>query len=142
MVNIKEYLNDGANWQARGVLAYILGNYETELYTPLCVVNIKVGRFENCREQGYVFTLYDSQRLKQLMHYAVYEHRNSDSLCVLKQKLNAINTPSVNDMFGERGKYGYDASFECGGIKDCGEWILSDMWRVLDYYIKENDIHD
>ena len=61
MVNINEYLNDGANWQAQAVLAYIKGNifslenfvkYDNNLF-----YKAKVGRYENCREQGYVFSI-------------------------------------------------------------------------------------
>ena len=137
MTDIENYLNDGADWQARCVLAYIYGNYATFLDTHLMKPKIKVGRFENCREQGYVFTLYDGKTDKQLMHYAVYEHRNSDSLCVLKQKIFTIDTPSAADMFGGRGKYDYDKSFGCGSISDCGDWILRDMWHVMDEYIKQ-----
>ena len=88
MANINEYLNDGANWQAQAVLAYMKGNiirvedfvkYENK--DKNLSYRARVGRYENCREQGYVFSIqigYGNER-----HYAVYEHRNSDILCVL-----------------------------------------------------------
>ena len=135
MVKIDIYLNDGANWQARGVLAYLSGNWNsltTPRRRPVDVelsdtfdVSVEVGRFENLREQGYVFTLLDG--FSRLKSYAVYEHRNSDQLCVLMSKSVTLNTPSVDDMFGNRGKYDYDKSFGCGCIRECAEWILDDM---------------
>lgn len=62
MTDINNYLNDGANWQAQAVLCYLRGNefeysngyYDSENREYLA--KIKVGRCENCREQGYVFT--------------------------------------------------------------------------------------
>ena len=83
---IESYLNDGANWQAQSVLSYLrsiresivsktwsdsLRCYEAFIY---------VGRYENCREQGYVFTI---SYMGEYKHYAVYEHRNCDNLVVL-----------------------------------------------------------
>lgn len=125
MLNIKSYLDDGANWQAQCVLSYIRS------HNPFSGnIEIQVGRFENCREQGYVFTLV--KNYKQIKHYAVYEHRNSDELIVLIQHGFSINTPDVNFMFGsDRGKFDYDKSFKCGDIVDCGEYILDNMKSLI-----------
>lgn len=148
MTRIEKYMNDGANWQARGVLACIVGNMECIKYPPEVweyenierptaypFVEIVVGRFENCREQGYVFTLRDCGR--QLMHYAVYEHRNSDNLIVLISDVKTVNTPTPDQMFNGRGKYDYNKSFSCGQMLECAKWILEDMMDVLaDDYVK------
>lgn len=136
MLNVDYYLNDGANWQAQCVLSYIRDlwkpHFEGHRDIP---VEIKVGRFENAREQGYVFTLYIDGR--QTRHYAVYEHRNTDELIVLKQDGFSMNTPSVEFMFGGRGKYGYDKSFNYGEIIPCGDWIMNDMKEIIKN--KENE---
>ena len=93
-INIKSYMNDGANWQAQCVLSC--------LRSQICNVTdlawneerhgsdaeIMVGRYENCREQGYVFSLIYAYR--QVVHVAVYEHRNSDELIVVIFKASVI----------------------------------------------------
>ena len=136
MANISEYLNDGANWQAQAVLAYMRGHIfrvedivkykhkDKNLY-----YKARVGRFENCREQGYVFSIqigYENER-----HYAVYEHRNSDILCVLISDGLCMDTPNVDFMWKDRGenasKYDYNEGFSYGEIMECGEWIIADM---------------
>ena len=133
MVNINEYLNDGANWQAQAVLAYMQGNiFSLEKfvkYDNKVVYKAKVGRYENCREQGYVFSIqvgYGNER-----HYAVYEHRSSDTRCVLSSDGLCMNTPNVEFMWKDRGenasKYDYNKGFDCGDIIKCGEWIIANM---------------
>ena len=80
-IGIENYLNDGANYKAQAILAILRGNIEyiKEGATNRNDVQIFVGRFENCREQGYVFSLYYNWHF--IKHYAVYEHRNSDKIC-------------------------------------------------------------
>lgn len=135
MAQIREYMNDGANWQAQAVLAYMRGNIfrleDVVKYTykdKNLYLNTRVGRYENCREQGYVFSI---QVGNEERHYAVYEHRNSDQLIVLIANGLNMNTPSVDFMWKDRGenatKYDYNKSFSWGEITECGEWIIEDM---------------
>lgn len=147
MINVEYYMNDGANWQAQAVLAYIRAlTFRVREATHRLITDpeIEVGRYENCREQGYVFRLRIGCEV--IRNYAVYEHRNSDSLIVLKSDRNTINTPSVDDMWdGRESKYDYDKGFSYGQIIECGEYILEDMEALIrDFvekrpsYIKEN----
>jgi hypothetical protein len=134
-IELKHYMQDGANWQARCVLCYLQGNIheidffiEEELNLEKKETSIYVGRYENCREQGYEVTLwYKGRRI----NYAIYEHRNSDELIVLKSKCKTTNTPNVDAMWKDKGenpsKYDYDKSFSCGDIVLCGDWIINDM---------------
>ena len=135
MAQIREYMNDGANWQAQAVLAYMRGNIfrleDVVKYTHKdknLYLNTRVGRYENCREQGYVFSI---QVGSEERHYAVYEHRNSDQLIVLIANGLNMNTPSVDFMWKDRGenatKYDYNKSFNWGEITKCGEWIIEDI---------------
>lgn len=133
MTEIEHYLNDGANWQAQAVLAAVRGNiydllsdtYDNDYYYRYHA-KVEVGRYENCREQGYVFTLYYDDR--QVKHYAVYEHRNSDQICILCQTGISMNTPNASFMFGpDRGKYDVDKSFSSGQIMEAANWIIDDM---------------
>ena len=148
MINVESYMNDGANWQAQAVLAYIRAltfRVREATHTLITDPVIEVGRYENCREQGYVFRLRIGVEI--LMNYAVYEHRNSDQLIVLKSDRNTINTPSVDEMWnGRESKYDYDKGFDYGQIIECGEYILDDMENLIrDFaqkrpsYIKENN---
>ena len=73
-MKITDYLNDGANWQAQGVLAYLKSQH----------IDINVTRYDNCREQGYIFFKRVSKGRKTYQkNVTVYEHRNSDALCIV-----------------------------------------------------------
>ena len=143
MVDIKNYMNDGANWQAQAVLAYIRGNYYKVIENTFDKefrdyrADVKVGRFENCREQGYVFMLnYDYTRIA---NYAVFEHRNSDSLVVFVSNNFTTNTPTTQEVYNGRDKYGYDANFKYGQVKECAEWIMEDMKKRLAKFLEEKE---
>ena len=136
MINIEQYLNDGACYQARIVLNIIAMNrtriLDNTFDINLCqyMGDIFVGRFENCREQGYVFTL--RYKMKQ-KNYLVYEHRNTDSLCVIMNDTHTINTPTFEQMWKGREKSSdYDKSFEYEKWNDCAEFIITDMIKLID----------
>lgn len=136
MTNIFDYLNDGADWQAQAVLAYLKGhkgyilegtwNSELGSYTS----NLFVGRYENCREQGYIFSIVYKDRQK---NYAVYEHRNSDQLCVVVFEKLSLNTPTLKDVIDVmKDKYDVTNSFSCGNIASCGDYIIDDIHEFID----------
>ena len=139
MIDVNYYMQDGANWQAQCVLAYIRRNFENILdktwdkdkksYNG----SITVGRFENCREQGYIFTLWVG--INQIKHYAVYEHRNVDKLCVVAFDGSFINTPTINDI-PMTDKYDITMSFGCGEVIACGKWIADQMVMEIDKVLK------
>lgn len=139
MINIDYYLNDGANWQAQAILCYLRGNqleYSNDYYDRTnCEYSaeIKVGRCENCREQGYVFTF--TYKQQQIVHYWVYEHRNSDIICVKEFFGAFINTPTIDDIPMED-KYDYTKKFSYGEISQCGEWIIKNASKKLSEYIE------
>lgn len=134
-INIESYMNDGANWQAQCVLACLRAQVGaiTELAWDANAhrsdAEVVVGRYENCREQGYVFSL--QYEYKTILHIAVYEHRNSDNLIVIVFKANVINTPNVDVVMKDRGKYDYTKSFKCGQIEECTEYIVDKMKEEL-----------
>lgn len=125
MTDIKSYLNDGANWQAQCVLSYV----RSHLDLPKSY-NVEVGRYENCREQGYVFTL--CKDYKQVLHIAVYEHRNMDSLVIQSFKGFFFNTPRAEDL-QMKDKWDYDKSFPYGNVLECGKYVID----TFEYEIKE-----
>jgi predicted RNA-binding Zn-ribbon protein involved in translation (DUF1610 family) len=135
MINIECYMDDGANWQAQCVLAYLrcMGYAKVENLTwdkekRRSEGELRVGRCENCREQGYVFTI--TYGVKQLAHFWVYEHRNCDDLCVVEFEGFYLNTPTINNI-PMKDKYDTTKRFPCGDIVDCGEWLI----ERFEYYI-------
>jgi len=143
MVKLENYLNDGACWQSQAVLAFLRTRYDSILessWNPEWKrhdATIYCGRYENCREQGYVFSLSYKGHVR---HYAVYEHRNSDEIIVLISTMSTINTPGINDMWADKGenatKYDYDKAFRYFEIVDCGNWIVEDMKKHLSEWIE------
>lgn len=131
MIDVKNYLDDGANYKAQAILAIIRGYMDeiAEVANHPENVMVNVGRFENCREQGYVFSLF--YEYKFIKHYAVYEHRNSDNICVLISDKYTINTPNADQMFGNRGKYDVDKTFPYNGIIDASDFIISEMQNEI-----------
>lgn len=132
MNRVYNYLNDGSNWQAKCVLAY-LGSMpiDDELTDLTC------GRYENGREQGYVFSV---RRNDKQRNYAVYEHRNSDDLCVVVNDIPTFNTPPAKVMYDSmENKYDVTKSFRCGEIMECGTWIYEDICDWIDADKEENE---
>lgn len=151
-IPIECYLNDGADWQAQSVLCYLRSikesivektwsesthNYEALIY---------VRGYENCREQGYVFTISYEGEYK---HYAVYEHRNCDKLIVLINEGFSMNTPSVDFMWDGHDEnrkpqeWCYDKDFGFGEIIRCGDFIAESMKKFIDDVIaKKNVVSD
>lgn len=155
MINIFNYLQDEACWQAKAVLAYLQGNLYrlTDDKYHNYHIDVEVGRYENCREQGYVFSLKFWGRNSETnkfghyqRNYAVYEHRNSDTICVLISNTFTINTPGIDEMWKDKGENpksrDYDAGFEYDEITKCGEYIIQDMDEFIAKYGEETNPED
>lgn len=151
MMNIENYLADGANWQARAVLACLqsrvfqfndffwsLNRERKEKEETPIYYRTAIGRYENCREQGYVFTFQIGGNAR---HYAVYEHRNSDYICVLIADGLYGDTPNVDFMWKPKGenatKYDYDKGFSCGEVLKCANFIIEDVLEWAEKVINE-----
>lgn len=136
MVKIENYMDDGANWQAQAVLAYLrvtkdgaineTWNKEFHKYDA----SVVVGRYENCREHGYIFSvMYKGEQ----RNYCVYEHRNSDQLCVVVFDAISNGTPSkelVWDAMGDN-KWNFTKAFDYGEIVPCGDYIFYDIKEFI-----------
>lgn len=144
MIDIENYMHDGANWQAQSVLAYLrvtknnaidkTWNEERRCYDA----RVGVGRYENCREQGYIFSV---QYNGEQRNYCVYEHRNSDDLCVVVFDGVTINTPMLKMVCDamEDSKWNYTKAFHCGQIMECGDYILDDVKKWIDGLIENKE---
>ena len=141
-MNIEHFLYDGAGMQAqiiailireqKALVLDLVWNSEMRDYDG----RIAIGRFENCREQGYVVSINDYRGNQR--NYAFYEHRNSDNICVLVRDGITINTPSLEYMWeGKKDKWDVDKSFSYGEWEKCADWILEDMKSNLTKWIEE-----
>lgn len=136
MIQIENYMHDGANWQAQAVLAYLRVTKNNAINKTwnkeFCKydASVEVGRYENCREQGYIFSiLYKGEQ----RNYCVYEHRNSDDLCVVVFDAVTINTPTKDMVFEAMGdsKWNYTKAFGYGEIVSCGDYIIDDIKEFI-----------
>lgn len=90
MIDVDNYLNDGANYKTQMILCYLRGNqYDIREKCHLkgedfsfSLNHIVVGRFENCREQGYIFGVRVREWSELDDKWMVVEHRSSDSIKV------------------------------------------------------------
>lgn len=141
MIQVDYYMNDGAAWQAQMVLAYVRAH---EMSATDCTWNgdyydceIKVGRYENDREQGYVFVVrvlphcsLDGETHQ--LNLAVYEHRNSDNIVVLSRELFTGDTPTWAEMTeGRKDKYDYDKDFRYNEAFECGEYVINQFAKFV-----------
>lgn len=141
MAKINEYLNDGANRQARAVLCFlddaIESSWNEERSDYDC--HPDVGRWENCREQGYVVRLRSKKAGRQL-NIAFFEHRNSDSICTIRWEQHSINSLTIDSAkFGNvyATKWDTSASFGYGEIIEAAKWINDQMQEWYDEAAKE-----
>ena len=88
-----------------------------------------------------VFSLkYNTYDFSEQRNYGVYEHRNSDSICVLVNDLWTINTPTMEQIWeGKKGKYDYDKDFNCGEWEKCARWIAEDMRKHLEEWVEKRN---
>ena len=132
MTKLEIYLEDGANYQAQAVLAFVKrhGHIEDSWNDELrkYEANPEVARWENCREQGYIISLLNKKG-KQL-NIAFFEHRNIDSIHALKWEQWSINSLTIDTAdFGDVYKDKYDTSFSVsyGEITKMADWIVEQL---------------
>jgi len=84
---------------------------------------IKVARWENCREQGYIVSL---KHKRDQLNIVFYEHRNSDAICAVKWEQYSFDNLTIhNAMFGDICKDRYDISHSVnyGKAYLMAEWV-------------------
>lgn len=138
-MEMKNYMQDGAYASARAVLVLLQGigdiesswNEEFKDYDA----RIKVARWENCREQGYVVFMRSADYKRQI-NIAFFEHRNSDSICAVKwEQVTGNASPTIESAdFGDVYKDKYDTSHAVSYNQhyDMAKWIkgeLEKFWK-------------
>jgi len=133
-MELKDYMRDGANYQARAVLAYLqqygsIGESWNEEYEDYDA-NVEIGRWENGREQGYIVSLRDQKDFKQL-NIAFFEHRNSDQICAIKWHQNSFNSITINtakfpeNIYQDKWQLSHIVGY--GNVVEMADWI----WEQL-----------
>lgn len=127
-----DYQSDGANRQAQAALAflqYLLGDGIEESYNNQFNrydADVRIGRWENCREQGYVLMLRTNDYKKQL-NIAFFEHRVADCLCAHKWEQSTMNSPTIDSAdFGANG-YVSDCDVKHGEVVKMAEYLRDEL---------------
>ena len=140
-MELKNYMKDGANYQARAVLCFLSAydeieeswNDELKEYEA----RPEVARWENCREQGYIVFL-KSKDYQNQINIIFFEHRNSDSICAVLWEQNSMNSLTIETArFGDVYKTKYDTSKSVGAgkVDEMATWI----WEKLTAWWIENN---
>lgn len=139
MIEIDKYLNDGANYQCQMVLCYLrmkenglaemcfFGNGDDFMFSKSHIV---VGRFENCREQGYVFGVRARDINELEDKWMVVEHRNADSIKVRHFRSICLNTPSIDACYDDK-RLVEEKWFKCEDIITASEYIYNGMVKAI-----------
>ena len=139
--NVLHYHDDGANRQTQATLAMfqaLLCDGIEESWSKefsRYEADIQVARWENCREQGYVLMLRNKNFSKQL-NIAIFEHRNTDSICAIKWHELTMNSPTIatanfnDEVYSDK----YDTTFDVpfGQASTMGSWLVeefTDFWK-------------
>lgn len=125
---------DGANYQARAVLAFLSANEGIEgtwdKESSRYKAEPKVARWENCREQGYVAYMKSESRSRQI-NIAFFEHRNSDSICAVQWEERTINSPTLQNLLSQKDIYKnkWDVSHTVGygKVEEMAGWITEQL---------------
>jgi len=130
---MRNYLDDGASAQSKAVIAMVQQSPDIEESWNKRIsdydARIEIGRWENCREQGYILSLRD-EKYNQL-NIAFFEHRNSDDIHAIKWVQHSTNTISIDNAVFPDGIYStkYDTSFVVGygEIVKMADWISEQL---------------
>lgn len=137
MIRLDKYMLDGACPAARAVLALLQGRLSEDLMNPKGFYPmVVVGRWENCREQGYVVSIRsrfpkegEPFEVRQL-NVAFFEHRNSDSICAVKWEQETLNSPTIESMEAENvyeDKYDVSHSVDYDKHYEMADWIATQL---------------
>ena len=129
---------DGANCQAQAVLAYLSGHDGVEASWSTkhkeYQARPEVNRWHNCREQGYVVSMRNTDpkgSLRQL-NIAFFEHRNSDAICAIRWEQVTTNPPTIDTADFEKNniyKDKYDTTFDVGFAQpfEMADWVMDQL---------------
>lgn len=153
MTNVLNYNHDGANRQTQAALAmfqYLLSDGIEESWNETYRqydAKIRIARWENCREQGYVLSL-DSKNFRRQLNIAFFEHRNVDGLCAIKWEQKTLNSPNIDTaLFGEAYQDKYDTTYDVnfGEVLKMAKWLheeFVEFWKDYSSVLPVNQLED
>lgn len=129
----------GMDSQARAVMAYLEGmepdfaNWRGDIRSY--DVSLETRPWYNGRERGFVISMQHGWLGKgAVIHIAVFEHRNSDSICALVWDTPRFyyNGPisddeTLNLAYGGGDKYNVTKEFKAGAIGEVADWIYATL---------------
>jgi len=120
---LNNYLYDGAGSQAKATLAILQGLLSGN------IPEVKLGRWENGREQGYIVYYYNSKIQKQI-NIAFFEYRKTDDLCAIKWEQTSIDKAItlVNADLPAPYKHSYEVNY--GQILKMAKWITKEIKKI------------
>jgi hypothetical protein len=134
---------DGACAAAQSVLSYLQHMHIEQSWCPIRKIYLAqplVARWENCREQGYVISMYDGEYLRKVqLNIAFYEHRNSDDIVAIVWEQITMNSPNIStiDTKGAvfKDKWDLSASYRYDESYKMADWIHKTM---TEFWVKHN----
>lgn len=142
--SLHHYMQDGANRQARAVLAMLQDFTIEESWDDKAGeydAAFTVNRWHNCREQGYVIQMRPSRHdFGGQYNIAFYEHRVADSICAICWKQAGEISSFESADFGEKYQDGEkfpEIEFGYGEIMRMVRWIEKRFTNYYKGYIKD-----
>ena len=134
MINLNYYQQDWADQQARCILELVKFKLYSEFWS-----DVKVWRWENCREQGYVLSI-ENKKWEQL-NITFYEHRNVDWIVAFKWIQETCNTPNINTLpeWVFENKWDIDFSVDYWEFEKMSDWIIKRINNHLTKKIKKEN---
>jgi hypothetical protein len=127
--------NFGIGSQALAVMAYFNAHdgIEPSWNNGRYCAEVNAAPWYNGRERGIVFYLRDLRHQHQL-NIAVYEHRNTDSICAVRWKGYTFNPPGLADIpegtYQDKWDTAHDVSW--GEAHSMAQWVYEqfcEFWK-------------
>ncbi|MAZ56858.1 hypothetical protein CL653_03635 [bacterium] len=145
MQDLESYMRDGADANVRAILCLIqaMDGHFIESSWDVKISDYKgklrVGRWENGREQGYVMTCVHPLTVQQF-NIAIFNHRSSDMIFGLEWESSiTMNSPTLADVPETHGytnsSTNVDRSFIYNAHYECAEWVkeaFDEWWTEQD----------
>jgi len=142
--------NFGINYQAMAVLSYLEG-MEPDFadYENGYKVNFKTVPWYNGRESGFCVSMQEQLYKGNWIHIAVFEHRNSDSICALvwETKTSYWNHPLEDENIFDaayKGTSKYDVAFSVspGEIGAMADFVYAQLSKFYKSSKAEGEAHN
>ena len=129
-----------AHWSTIAVLAYITAHYQNPIRDTYndkkdeYEAEIRVSRYDGCREQGFVFSLFYKGHQA---NFAIFNPCQYDALCLMEDEKVTDHPDGWGDRAWDKHaehdrEYDYEQCFQCA------EYIMAKMFSLIKKW-KKND---